>query len=381
MASQQERACLCHCQVSSNPDAVRAQRGWNAWPALAPLCLSLGLSAVWLSIIIGLPVPAWAQSEEPLAVVAGEPIHEADLLPLVSGQMQQLRQQEYEIKSQALDKLIDQRLLESEAARENISPNDLLKREADSKVPAPTDAEVEAVYNAQKARIKRPLEDVKDQIQQYLNQSRINQARTAYFKTLRARADIDIRLQPPRVEVSYDPTRVVGPADAPITIVEFSDFQCPFCKRAHPIIKQLLAKYPEQVKLAYRDFPLRDIHPQAQAAAEASRCALDQGKFWPFHDQLFESGMPLNRPSFLDHAAKLGMDTAQFGECLSDNPFVTQIQKDVEDGKQAGVNGTPAFFINGVAVTGAQPLDVFEKVVDQELATIRRSQATQQPVQ
>jgi len=188
-----------------------------------------------------------------------------------------------------------------------------------------------------------------------------------------ARADVSVLLQPPRVEVSYDPARVIGQPNAPITIVEFSDFQCPFCQRAYPVVKQLLAKYPNQIKLAYRDFPLRQIHPQADAAAAASRCAGEQGKFWEFHDRLFESNRPLDTPSFVEHATQLALDIPKFNECLESGRFDALIEEDLQDGNQAGVTGTPAFFINGVAVTGSQPLAVFEKVVEEELRVIGRS--------
>lgn len=352
----------------------------------ARLCLlvrlfSAVLSAAVLSAIIWPAIPAAAQSsvqssvqsDEPVAVVAGEAIHDADLLPRVAGQLQQLRQQEYQVKAQALEELINHKLLESEAARQKVTAEVLLEREADGKVSPPTDAEIVAVYNAQKARINRPLEEVKPQIAQMLRESRVEQARAAFFKTLRDGADVSIHLRPPRIEVSADPARVLGDPNAPVTIIEFSDFQCPFCLRAHPIVKQLLAKYPTQVKLSYRDFPLDQIHPQAHAAAAAARCAGDQGKFWQFHDRLFESGQPLNSPTFTDHAAQLGMDTAEFVKCLSSDRFEALIEKDLQDGNQAGVNGTPAFFINGVALTGAQPLAAFEKVVEDELAAIRRA--------
>jgi len=373
MISGQERVGACHCRLSSAGGIGSASLRRSA-----RLCLFVWLSAAVLSAMTWPAVPAFAQSsarsEEPVAVVAGEAIPAADLLPLVSGQMQQLRQQEYQIKAQALEELINRKLLESEAARQSVSAEELLEREADGKVTGPTDAEIESVYNSQKARINRPLEDVKPQIEQMLRESRREQARAAFFKTLRDAADVTIHLQPPRVEVSHDPARVLGDPNAPITIVEFSDFQCPFCQRAHPVVKQLLAQYPTQVKLAYRDFPLSQIHPDAHAAAAAARCAGEQGKFWQFHDRLFETKQPLNGPTFTDHAAQLGLDTAQYVECLSSDRFQTLIQQDLEDGNRAGVSGTPAFFVNGVVLTGAQPLAVFEKVVEDELAAIRSAQ-------
>ncbi len=364
MVARQEQARLCQGRGFSASFV-----GVSRW--------QVGL-AVWLWTILWSAGPVFAQSERPVAVIDGEVIHDADLAPLVSGRMQQLRRQEYEIKAQALEEFINQKLLESEAARQNVTPAELLAREADATVTPPTSGEMEAVYTAQEDRINRPFEEVKPQIEQMLLQSRIEQARTAYLNALRDRADVAVHLQPPRVEVSHDPARVRGNPDAPVMIVEFSDFQCPFCQRAYPVVKQLLAKYPNQVKLAYRDYPLRQIHPQADAAASASRCAGEQGKFWQFHDRLFESDLPLDRPSFVEHAAQLGLDAAQFGECLSANQFAALIEQDLQDGNRAGVNGTPAFFINGVALTGAQPLAAFDKVVEEELDLLRRSEAAPQ---
>ena len=358
------------------PSRGRQDRGFSAsFVGVSPWQVGL---AVWLLTMLWSGGPILAQSEQPVAVVDGEAIHDADLAPMVSGRMQQLRRQEYEIKAQALEELINHKLLESEASRQNVTPAELLAREADATVPPPTSGEMEAVYTAQEDRINRPFEEVKPQIEQMLLQSRIEQARAAYLNVLRDRADITVHLQPPRVEVSHDPARVLGNPDAPVTIVEFSDFQCPFCQRAYPVVKQLLAKYPNEVKLAYRDYPLRQIHPQADAAASASRCAGEQGKFWQFHDRLFESDLPLEGSSFMEHAAQLGLDSAQFGECLSANRFAALIEQDLQDGNRAGVNGTPAFFINGVALTGAQPLEAFERIVEEELDSLRRSGAALQ---
>ena len=324
---------------------------------------------------------AWSQApspqKKPIAVVAGEAIYDEDLLPLIQGQMQQLRRQEYEAKSKALEGLLNQKLLEAEAKKRGVPVEKLLEQEADARVSAPTDAEVEAFYAAQRDRINRPLEEVKAQIQQLLRQGKVEQARQAFLDTLREHSEVAVYLQPPRVEVSYDPARVRGDAGAPITIVEFSDFQCPFCERSYPVIKELLAKYQGQVKLAYRDFPLRQIHPQAQSAAEAARCAGEQGKFWQYHDRLFENQNQLNGIALLQHAVALELDQKQFDGCLASGKFREQIEQDFQDGNLLGVNGTPAFFINGVVVSGAQPAAVFEKVVKEELSAIRQSRPAQ----
>lgn len=320
---------------------------------------------------------AWSQAptqkKEPIAVVAGAPIYEEDLLPLIEGQMLQVRRQEYDVKSKALEGLLNQKLLEAEARKQGMPPEKLLEQEADARVTASTDAEVEAFYMAQKAQINRPLAEVKGQILQFLRQAKVEQARQGYLESLRARSEVAVFLRAPKVTVSHDPARVRGGADAPITIVEFSDFQCPFCQRAYLVVKELLSKYEGKVKLAYRDFPLRQIHPQAQSAAEASRCAGDQGKFWQYHDLLFEKPNQLERMSLIVHAGDLGLDQKQFDDCLASGKFRTQIEEDLQDGNRLGVNGTPAFFINGVAVTGAQPASVFEKIVEEELAAARQS--------
>jgi len=171
--------------------------------------------------------------------------------------------------------------------------------------------------------------------------------------------------------VTYDPGRLRGDPQAPVMIVEFSEFQCPFCQKAQATIKELLAKYPGQVRLAFRDFPLRQVHPQAQMAAEASRCSGDQGKFWEYHDLLFANPTKLDADSLREHAHQLGLDESQFSSCLSGEKFKAKIDEDLQEGIRAGVTGAPGFFINGVFISGAQPFAVFEKVIEAELATKR----------
>jgi len=168
-----------------------------------------------------------------------------------------------------------------------------------------------------------------------------------------------------RVEVSVDDDPSIGPEDAPITIVEFSDFQCPFCARAKPTIKQILENYGEQVRLVYRDFPI--LGPQAQKAAEAAECADEQGKFWQYHDLLFANQQALDDSNLKQYAKDLGLDTAQFNDCLDSGKMAQEVEKDFRDGQNYGVRGTPAFFINGILVSGAQPYSVFEQIIEQEL--------------
>jgi len=173
-----------------------------------------------------------------------------------------------------------------------------------------------------------------------------------------------------RVEVSVDDDTIKGNPNAPVTIVEFSDFQCSFCARFYEqTLLQLRQQYIDtgKVKFVYRDFPLGN-HEYAQKAAEATECADDQGKFWEMHDLLFETG--LLAPSDLkQHAVTLGLDTTEFNECLDSGKYTGEVQKDLKDGQAAGVQGTPSFFINGVLLRGAQPFSAFQQVIEAELAS------------
>ncbi|OFW18079.1 MAG: hypothetical protein A3H27_14235 [Acidobacteria bacterium RIFCSPLOWO2_02_FULL_59_13] len=339
---------------------------------------------MWLLIFLSLSLvseswaqePAAAPARQPIATVAGQAIYEEDLTPLIQSQLLQLQQQEYQVKSDALENLINQKLLEA-AAQEKGQGKEMtaaqwLEQEVDAKIADPTDGEVEALYEAQKDRINKPLAEVKEPIRQALKQTKLQQGREDYFQKLRQDNEVAVFLQPPKIEVSYDPARVLGNPSAPITIVEFSDFQCPFCQRAYPVVKELLSKYDGKVKLAYRDFPLRQIHAQAQPAAEASRCAGEQGKFWQYHDLLFEHFGKLDNATLSEHAQALELDSGQFEGCLSSGTYRDAIEQDVQEGVQAGVTGTPGFFINGILISGAQPAAAFEKVIEAELGRLQK---------
>ena len=160
-----------------------------------------------------------------------------------------------------------------------------------------------------------------------------------------------------------------GPADAPIVIVEFSDFQCPFCKRWHDqVYDSLMAAYPGKIRLVYRNLPLTQLHPQAMSAAEASLCAGEQDAYWQYHAKLFENSDALTDDIFSTLATDLGLDLAAFETCMSEHRYQDEIQADMDFALNMGVQSTPTFFINGLAVVGAQPLTTFTQVIDKELA-------------
>jgi protein-disulfide isomerase len=305
--------------------------------------------------------------KQPVATIDGQAIYDEDLASSVEGQLQPLRNQEYEIKRKALDNLIEQKMLEAAAKKKGLTTEKLLDQEVNSKVPDPSDAQLEGFYVALKDRITVPFAEVKPKLRDAYKQAKIQQARQDYLKKLRDDSKVVVLLSAPRVEVASDPARVRGNPKAPVMIVEFSDYQCPYCHSAEPTVKEVLAKYGDKVSLSYRDFPLASIHSQAQIAAVASRCALEQGKFWEYHDQLFSS-TKLEKDDLIEYARNLKLDDKQFGSCLTSDRYSADIEKDVQEGMKAGVSGTPGFFINGVFLSGAKGKDAFTQVIDDELA-------------
>jgi protein-disulfide isomerase len=303
----------------------------------------------------------------PIAFAAGEAVYEEELPAPVLGQLQEARQHEYEVTAQALLDVVRQKLLRAEAKKRRLSTEKLFQQEVDEKIPDPTSGEIEAFHLAQNDHNRRPLEEVKATLERDFKQARIQAAREVYLKALQQHAEIVILLRPPKVQVSYDPARLKGSPNARVVVVEFSDFSCPFCRQAEATLGELFAKYDGKVSLAYRDFPLRQTHLRAQLAAEASRCAGEQGKFWEYHDLLFGNASRQSREDLLENARKIGLDEKPFASCMDSGKYKEQIEQDVQDGIRIGVSGTPGFFINGIFLAGAQPASAFEKIIDEEL--------------
>ena len=171
-----------------------------------------------------------------------------------------------------------------------------------------------------------------------------------------------------RYDIPTESSYGIGPADAPITIVEFSDYQCPFCRRWHDeVYGPLLAAYPGKIRLVYRHFPLTSIHPEAMSAAEAVMCAGEQDAYWPFHEKLFSSEA-LGGATYMQYAQDLGLNMNNFESCIGDRKYQQAVAEDLNFAVDLGVRSTPTFFINGIPVVGAQPLDMFQQVIDKELA-------------
>ena len=189
--------------------------------------------------------------------------------------------------------------------------------------------------------------------------------RDALLRRLKREYGFKSFLEPLRTDVATAGHPSRGPADAVVTIVEFSDFECPFCGALFPALKALEKSYPDTVRLVYRQFPLTSIHPYAQKAGEASLCALEQGRFWEMHDSLFGFQEDLRVESLKQRAAELNLDVAAFNACLDSGSQAARIKKDMEEGAKAGVSGTPTLFVNGRVLLGNQPAELRAMIEDE----------------
>jgi protein-disulfide isomerase len=288
--------------------------------------------------------------------------------PVTSFGSAKLVQALYMARRGTIELIVANRLLDAEAKTRGIDRATLIEREITAKAPAPTEPEVQAWYQANPARVNgATLDQVRAPIRQLLTEERMETARASFVETLKAKTNIAIMLEPPRFDVADGGRPARGADKAPIEMIEFSDFQCPFCQRANPTVEQVLKTYGDKIRFVYRHYPLPN-HPNARPAAEASACAEAQGKFWEYHDRLFANPTKLADADLKAHAAALGLDTAKFNSCVDNHQQKPGVDKDMADGEAVGVNGTPAFFINGRAVEGAQPFEAFKRVIDEELA-------------
>ena len=278
----------------------------------------------------------------------------------------------YEARRAAIDEIIGDKLLAQESKARGITSAALTDQEIGAKVAVVTDAEVTAWYNANPSRVQSAtLDQVRAPIRSLLTQERTSAAYAKYVGQLRAKASVRVALEPPRQKVAVAGSPAKGSASAPIELVEFSDFQCPYCLRALPTVNQVLSAYGDRIHFVYRNYPLPN-HPDARPAAEAAQCAAEQGQFWQYYDRLFADQTKLSGESLKQSAAAIGLDTGRFGACVDTHKYKDRVDTDIKEGNEAGVSGTPAFFINGRLLSGAQPFDAFKRLIDEELELKRK---------
>jgi protein-disulfide isomerase len=313
-----------------------------------------------------------AQARKGVAATIGDQVISLTELEQASApELASLDEQRYRVLERKLAQVIAERLVNQEAKRRGVSSEALMHSEVTLKTPPITGDDVTAFIRQNRSRLPAGDEDdLKAKVADYLYRQQRNQRAEAYVAALRAKTSVQVFLappEPPRVRIDPNVGFARGPREAPVTIVEFSDFQCPFCKNVVVTLKQVLAQYPERVRWVFRDYPIAGLHPDAQRGHEAARCAGDQGKFWPYHDILFEQGPDVSPAALRQYAAQTGLDVAAFAGCVESGKHRAGVNADIEAGGQLGITGTPTFFINGVPLVGNQPLAEFQRVIEREL--------------
>ncbi|MGC2475972.1 MAG: thioredoxin domain-containing protein [Candidatus Sulfotelmatobacter sp.] len=299
-----------------------------------------------------------------VAEVGGVKVTLGELEQQESAKLLSAHYQYYQAQSKALEDLIDKKLLEQKAASENLTVDQLVDRDIKSQVKDPTEDQMKVYYEG--LETDQPYESVREKILEKIRQLRTDKARAAYVKALRAQTTVTIALAPPRANVDVADAQVLGPKSAQVTLVEFADYECPYCQRVAADVKKLKADFGDKVNFTYKDFPL-PMHARAEKAAEAARCASKQNKFWEFHDELFHS-KELDVDQLKAQARALKLDSDQFDKCLDSGQQAAAVERDRKEGMRLGITGTPSFFVNGHYLSGALDYAALRQVVEQQLA-------------
>jgi protein-disulfide isomerase len=337
---------------------------------------------VWVPFENGLSLPAGATASSKrgadpadsgiAAMVGSDVITNQRLDVLLGGRLLETQKDIYRMKIEKLDQLIGEILLDKEAKQQGKTPETLVEQIAPAEsIPAVEETEVDKYIEENKQRLQvyqGSIPDLRERIKAFLAQQKRSQIITAYIHTLEPKYAVRILLpmpNPPKVKVDTQGAPTLGPSDAPVTIVEFSDYQCPACRATHQIVKEVRAAYGDKVQWIYKEYPLKR-HKDAFVAAEASHCAEDQGKFWEYQEVLFTAA-DLTPESLINLAGQLGMSRDKFSQCLQDSRYKALVEKNVRDATQAGLDRTPTFMINGTVFTGGPSLDTFKNMIDEEL--------------
>ena len=271
----------------------------------------------------------------------------------------------YELREGAIERMINQQIFEAAVAKSGLSESEFMQQEIAAIGPV-SEEDIAAFYELNKSGLaaRGDLETLTPKIREYLEEQQPKQV----IAKLREGVDVRVELDRPRIHVATTgPSQ--GPAGAPITIVEFSDYECPFCGRVEPTLQEVMKRYPGKVRLVYRHLPL-SFHKNARGAAEASICAQGQGLFWEYHAVLFQNQKALGADDLRNYATQVGLDAEGFDRCVSDATTRARVAEDIREAREAGASGTPAFFVNGIPLSGAIPVSDFAEIIDAELARL-----------
>ncbi len=346
-------------------------------PSSLPMPLILGAVIGGLAIgVVGTLLVGGSQKtgggSSPDTVVAefnGKQVKASEAFAAVKPRLFDLEEELFRIKETAINEYIEQRLVENEAKTKNMPIDQLLEKEAGAGAGAPAevaDKDIDSFLAAKGLSLKDPRirkEDVRD----YLKYKGKFELRQAYVAKLRTGARVKVFIkepESPKVNVVVDGYPMWGNPKAPVTIVEFSDYQCPFCSRAIPTLKRIKEEYgPDKVRIVFRDMPLPS-HGRAPSASLAAHCANDQSKFWEMHDMLFDNQAKLEDADLKSYAKKLGLDEKKFNECYDGKKHMALIDKSRSEAETLGIQATPSFVINGALLQGAQPFEKFKEKID-----------------
>lgn len=308
-------------------------------------------------------------SKEVLAVVDGSKITLGDLqekYPDLEKQLFRMEENMFRYKEMYLNDMIDNKVIELEAKKTKKNPAELVTQEVSSKIKPVTDEEVVA-FGKEKGVTPDQMSKFKDRIKQYLAAQREAEARKNFAKTLRDKYKVTLKIKKPKgkvVEIKVsDDDASKGSKSAKVTVVEFSDFQCPFCKRASSNYDSIVKAYGDKVRVVFKHFPL-PMHEMAHKAAEAAQCMNDQGKFFEYHDKLFANNTALAEADLKKYVTEVGGDVAKFTDCLTKEKYKAKVDKDMADGQKYGVSGAPTYFINGNMIVGAVSFDELKQAID-----------------
>jgi protein-disulfide isomerase len=298
-----------------------------------------------------------------VASVGGASLTMADLQQQEGGKLLQAGYQYYLNERKAIEELIDNRLLADEAHKRNISLDQLLNTEVYKDVKDPTEDQLEVYYEG--LDTQQPYDSVRADVLQHLRELRRTKARAAFVENLRKQANIHVLLTPPSADVNITKAYTKGSQEAPVVFVEFADYECPYCQKVNPQIQQLKKDYGDKIAIVFKDFPL-PMHHSAEKAAEAARCAGEQGKFWEYHDVLFYSRQT-EVDALKEHARVLKLNGDAFDNCLDSGSQAKAVKQDLEEAKDLGLTGTPSFFVNGHFYSGVVDYGALKDLVNQQL--------------
>lgn len=313
-----------------------------------------------------------AKAQDVVARVGDRAVSAEEIEKPLTPRLYSLEKEIYAAKRELLEQTIAGIVLQREADQQGVSLNNLIVRLIPKQQAPVGDQELESYYRQNRAKWtdwKGSEEELKERMRDSLQERKAYQAILDYAQSLYAKNGVEIYLKEPslpNMEVNIANAPTLGPAEAPVTVVEFSDYLCPACRKAHEVTRQVREKYKGQIRWVFKEFPIQG-HKWAVEAAEAARCAGEEGKFWEYQDILFASGDELHPDRLIEYAKQLGLDHTRFNQCLSEGRYRNDVTRSREEAKGAGVNSTPTFIINGKLTTGKLSLERFTEIIEEEL--------------